>query len=806
MLQDLRLSLRILRKNPIFTLIVVLTFALGIGVNVAIFSVVNGVLLNPLPYPEPEQLIVISQSKQNFEMGAMPYPNFLDLQKENRTLSGMAIFRRHTFSLFDAGGAEGIDGRHVSADFFSVLGIKPVLGRTFMPHEDKPNSHPVVVIGTHLWQRKFGGATDVLGKPLNLDEKVYTIIGVAPADFNFFRSDEVYVPVGQPNIPSLMRRQASWGFHAVGRLKPGVTMEQAQADLNRVMRNLAEAYPETNKGQGATVGSLRTLVIGENGPVLWMLLGAVAFVLLIACVNVSNLLLARWTGRSREFAIRTALGASKWRLVRQALIESMLPALIGGALGLVVAGWATQAALFLFPATVLPRASDIGVDGRVVIFATVVSLVAGVLCGVGPALRLSQWRLSETLKEGERRTGSARGRAQGALVAVEMALAVVLLIGAGLMIRSIAALWRVDPGFRAGDNLMSFELSLSPSLSTAEPPAIRAKARELTDRLKSVPGVRAVSLSAGAFPLLVKHDMPFYFPDRPKPADASEWLNAVNYRIEPDYFRAMGIPLKRGRVFTEQDDDRTQPVVVIDEVFAHKFFAGEDPIGRFIKQEPRPPQQIVGVVGHVKQWSIDSDEAQSLQAQFYEDFRQMNTRWRELRLLVGADEGKPVPFAAVREAINGHDSQNVLAKPETMSETMANALADKRSLMILLEAFAIVALVLASIGLYGVISYLVGQRTQELGIRLALGAQRRHIFGLVLTHGMKMALIGVGLGLIAAFGLTRLISNLLYGVSATDVPTFVAIASLVTAVAVLACVLPARRATKVDPLVALRYE
>ena len=806
MFQDLRLSLRILRKNPIFTIIVILTLGLGIGANVAMFSVVSGVLLNPLPYPDPDQLVIISQSKPYFEMGAMPYPNFLDLQRENRTFSGMAIFRRHTFALFDSIGSESVDGRHVSADFFSVLGIKPALGRTFMSHEDQRESQPVVVISTNLWQRKFGGATDILGKSLNLDEKAYTIIGVAPTDFNFFRSDDVYVPVGQPNFPSLMRRQASWGFHAVGRLKPGVTWEQAQADLNRVMRSLAEAYPDTNKGQSATVSSLRALVIGDTGPVLWMLLGAVGFVMLIACVNVSNLLLARWTGRAREFAVRTALGASKWRLIRQALIESMSPALLGGVLGLLIAAWGTRAALVLVPASVLPRASDVGVDTRVVIFATLVSLAAGLLCGVGPALRLSQWRLSEVLKEGERRTGSARGRAQGALVAVEMALAVILLIGAGLMIRSIAALWNVDPGFHPGDHLMSFELSLSPSLNTAEPPEIRVKARELTERLKQVPGVSGVSLSAGAFPLLVKHDMSFYLPDRPKPADISEWFNAVNYRVEPDYFHAMGIPLKRGRLFTEQDDDRSQPVVIIDEVFAHKYFGNTDPVGKYIKQEPRPPQQIIGVVGHVKQWSIDSDESQSLQAQFYEDFRQMNTRWRELRLLVGVDEGAKVPFAAVREAINSHDSQNVISKPETMTETMANALADRHSLMILLELFAIVALVLASIGLYGVISYLVGQRTQELGIRLALGAQPRDIFGLVLSHGMKMALIGVGLGLVAAVGLTRLMTNLLFGVSATDLPTFFAIAALVTAVAILACLIPARRATKVNPLIALRYE
>ena len=806
MLQDLRLSLRMLRKNPVFTAIVVLTLALGIGVNVAIFSVVNGVLLNPLPYPDPEQLVIISQNKPNFDMGAVSYTNFLDLQRENKTLSGMAIFRRHTFTVLDATGSEGVDGRHVSAEFFSVLGLKPVLGRAFMLHEDKPESQPVVVISTNFWQRKFGGATDVLGKTLNVDEKVFTIIGVAPVGFNFFRADDLYVPVGHSGIPSLMRRASSWGFHVVGRLKPDVTLDQTQGDLNRIMRNIAATYPEIAKGHLATVSSLKTLVIGDSGPVLWMLLGAVGFVLLISCVNVSNLLLARSTGRAREFAIRTALGAGKWQLFRQALIESMLPALVGGTLGLLIAAWGTRAALVLFPATVVPRTSEIGVDFRVVIFATVVSVLAGILCGVIPALRVSGLSLSETLKEGERRTGSARGRAQGALVAVEVALAVVLLIGAGLMIRSISALWNVDLGFRPGDHLMSAEISLSPSLNTANDKEVRAKALEVTQRLKSVPGVKAVSFSGGAFPLLVKHDMPFYLADQPKPVDSGEMSNAVNYRVEPDYFQAMGIPLKRGRVFTDRDDDRSQPVVVIDEVFAHKFFGNTDPIGKFIKQETRPPQQIIGVVGHVKQWNVETDDAYTLQAQFYEAFRQMNNRWRILRLLVGVDEGSKVPVAAIREALISHDDENVLARPETLNETMANALASKRSLMILLQVFALVALVLASMGLYGVISYLVGQRTQELGIRLALGATRTDILRLVLGHGMKMALIGVALGVLAAFGLTRLLSKLLYGVSAGDPATYIIIAVLVTVVAVVACLVPARRATKVDPLIALRYE
>jgi predicted permease len=374
------------------------------------------------------------------------------------------------------------------------------------------------------------------------------------------------------------------------------------------------------------------------------------------------------------------------------------------------------------------------------------------------------------------------------------------------MIRSINKLWQVDLGFRPGDHLVSFAFNLSPALRGHSTKEMRVEAKEVTERIKAVPGVRYVSFSAGAFPLLDEQDMAFWINDRARPTNPDEIFNAIDYRVEPDYFKAVGIPLKRGRLYTDQDNEWAPPVIVIDEVFAHKIFGNEDPIGKYIKQEIRPAQQIIGIVGHVKHWSIDSDESHSLQAQFYEPFKQVGGRWQELRVLVGVDEGAKVPFAAIREAIHSHDPQNVISKPETLTETIANALADRRSIMVQLDVFAIVALVLASIGLYGVISYLVGQRTQELGIRLALGAQRKDIFRLVLSHGMKMALVGVALGLIAAFALTRVVSRLLYGVSATDLPTFAVIASLVTAVAVLACVIPARRATKVNPLVALRYE
>lgn len=802
MLQDLKLALRLLLKSPGFTAIIIMTLALGIGANVALFSVVNGVLLNPLPFPQSDQLVTIDQSKPNFDMGAVPYPNFLDLQKENQTFTAMAIHRGFGFSLVGAGEPERVAGRLVSAEMFSVLEVKPVLGRWFTPEEDRPGANAVVIISGNLWQRKFGGAPDVVGRGITLDDRSYEIVGVLPPSFSLFRTTDVFVPIEQWDSPALKVRAAGLGLHGIGRLKPGVSIEQGQADLERIMQNLAATYPATNKGNGAKISPLKARIIGDIATLLWVLLGAVGFVLLIACVNVSNLLLARSTGRTREFAIRAALGAGQWRLFRQTLTESLLLSFIGGALGLLVASWGTHAALAMLPTT-LPRASEIALDSRVLIFAVGMSLLAGILSGVAPALKASRRRLSETLKEGGR-GASTRGRAHGVLVAVEMGLAVVLLIGAGLMIRSLAVLWNVDPGFRA-DNVLTFGLSLSPSMRTAEPEAIRASLRELSDQLSSTAGVEAVSFSGGATPLVAEDDLFFWTDGQAKPSSQSEMNMALIYRVEPGYLKAMGIPLKQGRFFTDQDDDRSQRVVVIDEVLARKHFGEINPIGRYIYQEDQEPQQIIGVVGHVKQWSLDSNEAQTLQAQLYEPFREVANDWAGIGVLVRFAGGEP-PFDAIRRVVQTQNNQNVISRPQTMNEVIGDSFADRRFSMILLEAFAIVALLLASLGLYGVISYLVGQRTHELGIRLALGAQRVDVFRLVLSHGMKLTLAGVVLGLVAAFGLTRLLANMLYGVSATDPVTFTAIALLLTAVALLACIVPARRATKVDPVVALRYE
>ena len=806
--KDIRFALRSLLRHPGFTAVALLTLGLGIGINAALFSVVNGVLLNPLPFPHSEQLVVMDQSKPNFETGAIPYPNFLDLRKENQTFAAMSIFRSAAFSLIGAGEPERVNGRYVSSGFCSVFGITPVIGRDFLPHEDEPGVTATVLISHDLWQRKFAGNSEVINRAITLDDKSYYVIGVLPADFRYFQTADVFVPIGQLDAPALKRRGAGMGLHGIGRLKPGVTVEQGRADLNRIYQNLAATYPGTNKDNSAYVAPLKQRVVGAIGPTLWMLLGAVGFVLLIACVNVGNLMLARASGRGREFAVRAALGASWWRLVRQSLTESLLLSFGGGALGLLVAYWTTHAALGLLPAT-LPRSQEVSIDYRVLLFAFGISLLSGVLAGLVPALRSSKSRFSQALKESGRGNIRARSRAQAFLVAAEVALAVVLLIGAGLMIRSVRALWNVDPGFRS-DDLMTFELSLAPSLRNEKPDAIRSNLRQISDSINSLPGVQAASFHYGAFPILDENDTLFWIEGEPKPTIGSDMHATLVSAVEPTYLTAMGTRLKEGRFFDNHDDEHAPWVVVVDEVFANKFFPNGDAIGKRIRQGDEDPQTIIGVVDHVKLWGLDSDDSQPLRAQMYEPMRQFPDNAvaqfaNNVRVVLRTTGSQP-PIDSIRSLVKSLNGQNLVYNPQTMNDTLAGSLSSRRFAMLLLDSFAILALLMASLGLYGVISYLVERRTQELGIRIALGAQRRNVLRLVLGDGLKMAVAGVAVGLLAAFGLTRLLTGLVYGVSTTDPATFGGIAILLIVVAVLACYVPARRATKVDPLIALRYE
>ncbi|MGH9743275.1 MAG: ADOP family duplicated permease [Candidatus Acidiferrum sp.] len=813
LVQDLRYGLRMLAKSPGFTTVAILTLALGIGANTALFSVVNGVLFNPLPYPQSSQLVWVAESKPNFATGSISYPNFRDWQKNNRTFTDMAIYRATNFNLTGLGEAEQLPARFITSDFFTVLGLNPVIGRTFGPGEDEIGAAPIVMIGEGLWRRKFGSSPEALGKSVNLDGIAYSIVGVIPASFDFsgiFRGVEVYVPIGQWGNPLLPKRGAGLGIHGIGRLKPGVTIEQARADMARISSNLAAAYPDTNTGIGAALRPLKKTMVGGVRVLLLVLLAAVGFVLLIACVNVANLMLARATARTREFAIRAALGAGQGRLVRQLLTESLLLALIGGALGLLLAGWGTRAALRLL-AQGLPRASEVGLDARALLFTVAISIGCGIFFGLAPALKTRARNLHDTLKEGGRGESGMRRRAQGIFVVVEMAMALVLLVSAGLMVRSLTALWNVNPGFDS-HNVLTFGVALPPSMRDSNADGIRAALRNVDERLKAVPGVKALSLSWGAVPLSSDDEDLFWIEGKPKPATDNAMNWAISYVVEEDYLKVMGIPLKRGRFFTAQDNEKSPHVVVVDDVFAQKYFGDQDPIGQHIILNNKGGRaEIIGVVPHVKQWGLDSDDKESLRAELYFPYMQlpdeaMQLSWNGTGVILRFDPRATAIGESLSATIKRISYENVMSQTQTMDSIISDSLASQKFSMAVLGIFAALALALASVGIYGVISYVVQQRTQEIGVRVALGANRNDVLRMILGEGMKMAGIGVAIGIAAALGLTRLMASLLFGVSATDPLTYSVVAILLAIVALAACYIPARRAMRVDPMVALRYE
>jgi predicted permease len=814
---DVRYGMRMMARSPGFTLVAILTLALGIGANTAIFSVVNGVLLNPLPFPHPEQLVSLSESKPNFATGSISYLNFRDWQRSNHTFSAMAISRPISFSLTGAGEAEQLKAELLSSDYFSLLGVKPVIGRMFAPGEDEVGAAPIVLISAGLWKRKFGSSPEVIGRSITLDGRSFTIAGVIPADFDLmtrsFRNSEIYVPIGQWKNNFLLNRGAGLGIHGIGRLKPGVSIEQARADMDEVTRNLIAAYPDTDKGIGAAVFPLKQDMLGEVRPFLLLLLGAVCFVLLIACVNVANLLLARSTSRAREFAIRTALGAGKGRLVRQLLTESILLGIAGGSLGLLLAVWGTRVALQHLPFA-LPRAAGVGVDARVLIFTIAISVGVGIFFGLAPALKSLRPALQVTLSESGRGGSGRRHRAQSIFVVVEMALALVLLAGAGLMVRTLGRLWSQDPGFNPR-NVLTFNLSPPPSLMNANAETVRAFMRELDRPIAATPGVQAVSMTWAALPMSGDDEDVFWLDGQPKPASQNDMNWAVKYVVDPDYLKVMEIRLRRGRFFAPQDNEHSPSVAVIDETLARKYFGNEDPIGKRLRLFENEGMgdgttEIVGVVEHVNQWGLASD-AQNLQAQIYLPAMQMSDVFTVLvsygtSAVVRYEGAAPGIIEAIRDTSRKMNSEQVVYGEQTMDEIISDSISDRKFSMILLGTFAALALLLSSIGIYGVIAYLMGERTHEIGIRMALGAQRADVLKLVLGEGVRLALLGAAIGIVAALGLTRLMSSLLYGVSATDPLTFAAVPLVLLGFAMMACYIPARRAMRADPMTALRYE
>jgi len=823
--QDLRYGARVLAKSPGFSLIAILTLALGIGANTAIFSVVNGVLFNPLPFHQPDQLVSMFQEIPNFKNGSISYPNFTDWRRMNTTFAGMAAYRSTGFNLSGNGEPERLHGEMISAGFFEILGVNPIMGRTFTADEDRLGANPTAMITEGLWKRKFGGRKDIIGQRMILDDVGRTIVGVVPSSFhlhiqNFQRGgslNDVYVPVGEYNEPKFYgERAAGWGLDAIGRLKPGVTLQQAREDMERVSRDLTAAYPDVNSGKKANILSLKDEMVGNMRPILFVLLGAVAFVLLISCVNVANLLLARSTARQNEFAIRMALGAGQHRVIRQLLTESLLLSLVGGALGLVVAKFGITAALAAVPRT-LPRAEDIGLDLRVLLFTFALSILAGLIFGLMPAWKASQGSVSRQLIESGRALAGARGGAQSVFVVGEMAMALVLLIGAGLMIRTLIGLWGADPGFNP-KNVLTLELSGPASFKGGSADAIRSAYRQIHDKVASAPGVEAVSLSGGAHPMGSDDENFFWVVGRPKPAHPGDYPMTIEYDVEPDYLKVMQIPLKRGRFFTAADNEHAAPVAVIDESMAEKYFPGQDPIGQYIDLNTNPSSldklpnpQIIGIVGHVNQWGLDSDGPDALRAQMYLSLAQIPDKEVQRAglasdMFIRLHSAGASNVAALRSRILEYNAGMVVHNPEDMEKTVADSISNKRFTMTLLGVFALLALLLASIGIYGVLSYMVGQRTKEIGVRLALGAQKFDVLRMVLKDGARMTLAGILIGLAGALALTRLMGTMLYGIKPTDPLTFISVAAVLAAIAMLACYVPARRAMKVDPMEALRHQ
>ena len=823
-IQDLAYALRQLGKNRGFTVIAVVTLALGIGANTAIFSVVSGVLLNPLPFPRADRIVSMFQDKPNFPRGSISYPNFLDWQRENRSLEAIAAYRGADGNITAPGQAENVRAQRISATFFSILGVKPILGSNFSADDDRRGASPTAMISESLWKRKFGSDPNVIGKQLTVAGASRTVIGVVPASFRLriqnFRTAEVYEPIGEEANPAFHNRDSFWGMDAIGLLKPGVTLQQAREDLQGVNAGLAVAYPDINANIKATIINLKDEIVGEMRPVLLVLLGAVAFVLLISCVNVANLLLARSTARQREFSVRAALGAGHARIFRQLITESLLLSLIGGVLGLILAKWGTAATIVAVPRSI-PRAEEIGLDLRVLLFTLCISVITGLVFGLMPALRSSRANIGETLKDTGRTISSSRSRAQAVFVVGEMAMALVLLVGAGLMLRTLMQLWELDPGFNP-HNVLHFAVVPPPSLAQRSPDEVRAALRQIDSTVHSVPGVDYASLEWGAQPMEGDDEVSIWPEGQQQPVRQSDSTNSLEYIIEPEYLKAMRIPLLHGRFFTDADNERAERVVLIDTGFANKYFPGQDPIGKHVKIlefDSDPVQRtwillvVVGVVGHVNQWGLAEDAARPLQAQMYLPVMQgsdvvtkLFAAGAEVFVRFGTSLNPEAFFQTIQKKLVASHSEIVVSGNESEEEVVAGSIAGQRFSLILLGIFAGLALLLASIGIYGVLSYLVGQRTREIGVRMALGAQRLHVLRMVLRDGARMTLAGTAIGLGAALGLTRLMASMLFGVNPTDPITFGVVAVGLCGVALFACYLPARRAMRVDPMVALRYE
>ncbi|HVG19229.1 MAG TPA: ABC transporter permease [Blastocatellia bacterium] len=795
--QDIRYGVRTLLKNPGFSAIAVLALALGIGANTAIFSVVNAVLLRPLPFEEPDRLVMVWEKRMALGRvrNVASAPDFVDWRAQNAVFEDMAAYFNNGFNLSGDDEPERLQGVSVSPGFFSVLRAQPKIGRAFLPDEDNPASEPAAIISNGLWQRRFGGDPNIIGKTIRMNDQSRTVVGVMPADFVFPNSDvEVWVPL--TFSASDLNSRGSHYLNVIARLKPGVAIKQAQDEMDRIAARLEEQY-QVNTGHGVNVFSLHEEVVGNVKQALVVLLGAVGFVLLIACANVANLLLARAAVRQKEMAIRTALGAGRARIIRQLLTESTLLALAGGTLGVLLALWGLDLLLAVSTGSI-PRVKEIRLDGGVLAFTFLISLGTGLIFGLVPAWQASNPDLNESLKEGGRgaSAGIHRNRVRSIFVVAEVAICLVLLIGAGLMIKSFVRLLDVNPGFNA-ENLLTMNVSLSGSKyrETAQRMAFFNQAIE---RIASAPGVQGAA-TVLSLPMSGSSSRYFQIEGRP-PQPPGQGYNANINAASGGYFKAMGIPLIQGREFNEGDVMGSLPVVIINQAMARQFWPDEDPVGQRMGVGNEPLRTVVGVVGDVRQAGLETEP----RAEFFYPFFQIDQGFGTFVVRTGGDPKAVI--SAVRGELQAVDKDQPLFRISTMNEALAQSVAPRRLNMLLLGIFAGVALVLAAVGLYGVMSYSVTQRTREIGIRMALGAARGDVVKLVVGQGMMLASTGVALGLVASYFLTRLMSSLLYGVSATDPLTFTVISLILVGVALGASYVPARRATKVDPMEALRYE
>ncbi len=800
LLQDVRYGIRQLRRSPGFTAAAVLTLALGIGANIAIFSLVNGVFLRPLPYKDAGRLVFVAASNRlrGVKINVTSYPDFADWRVQNHVFSGLAAYRPQYYDLNGVTQPERIRGVRVSEDLLPLLKEKPALGRAFLPEEYQPGRNHVVLVSDGLWRRLFGSDPGLVGRTLKLNDDIYTVIGVMPPRFAFPPNEHasLYTPLA-PDA----NRSHGW-LWAVGRLKPGISLREAQVEMDTISHRLEQQYSSSNKGQGVNLLPLQEIVVGSLRPAFLVFVCAVGLVLLIACANVANLMLGRTTVRARELSVRAALGASRRRLMRQLLTESALLSLLGGALALLLAVWGVDVLVVLMKNEIpIPRLENIRIDGWVLGFAFLVSLLTGVLFGLAPALAASRMDLNESLKEGSRSvTGSLRPvQLRGLLVVSEVALALVLLVGAGLMIKSFLLLGRVETGVDTR-NVLTLDFSLNKS-RYAQPHVRTEFLQQVDERVRTLPGVKSASWAAD-LPLTDNTDsLGFSIAGRPELGSGKQREARFNV-VGPGYLQTLGIPLLRGRDFTDHDTEVAPGVVLINQAMARRFWPEEDPLGKQITIDGKTFFSIVGVVGNVRQLG----QASETSPEVYLSYLQDPVAW-PYRTLIVRTAGEPLKLVGlVKQAAWSVNRDQPVSHIRTMQQVLEESVAQPRVFTLLMGVFAALALALASVGIYGVVSYSVSQRTHEVGVRLALGAERIAVLRLVIGQGMLLTGIGLGIGLVGALVLTRSLSSFLYGVRPTDPITFAAVALALAGVALLATYIPARRATKVDPMVALRYE